>query len=307
MPSGDRTISDVDRLYEELFGTMPPGEGKAYERISALVMAALGWVDVVHDRTELPEGMTADHQLDVTCRRPDGTVSRLLIECKERDTGKVDQDVISKLAYVRDRIGASHAAVITKRGFTKGARNLAADEDISLLRLRAYEPQTDDGTWITGISTTITLGFIDHTDVELLTHDGWQSADSRRVRTEAWMGYIGGVDDEPEGTWDELYSAGTITAHNEQRTTRETILANPIRVEGVDEWITITGLRWVDVVLQHPLTVSTRAEGTPRLVLEQFNADGTKHAGRVIVGEKLQAWVINPDGTVSRNLIRPER
>jgi hypothetical protein len=38
--------------------------------MSAAVLAARGWQDVVHDTTEIPRGRLAAHQLDVTCRRP---------------------------------------------------------------------------------------------------------------------------------------------------------------------------------------------------------------------------------------------
>lgn len=113
--------------------------------ITAIVLAALGWQDVVHDRTERAEGMRADHQLDVTCRDREGKVRRLLIECKEWDTQDVRQDEMIKLYSVRDELGASDAAMITKRSFTKGARDTAYDHDLAMLRLRAYDPSVDDG------------------------------------------------------------------------------------------------------------------------------------------------------------------
>jgi Restriction endonuclease len=110
----ERKISDIDLLYEELFGSIPAKAGTAYERITAIVLGALGWQDVVHDRTERADGKRADHQLDVTCTNRDASVRRLLIECKEKDTDKVGQDEMIKLYSVRDEIGASHAAMITK-------------------------------------------------------------------------------------------------------------------------------------------------------------------------------------------------
>jgi hypothetical protein len=103
-----RKVSDIDRLYQELFGSVPNKSGTAYEMLSAIVLATLGWRDVVHDRTERPEGKRADHQLDVTCRRPDGSVTRLVIECKDWDSEDVGQDEMTKLWAVCDEIKAPH-------------------------------------------------------------------------------------------------------------------------------------------------------------------------------------------------------
>jgi hypothetical protein len=72
----ERKLSDIDRLHEELFGSIPAKPGTAYEMITAIVLAALGWQDVVHDCTERADGMRAGHQLDVTCRDPDGLPCR---------------------------------------------------------------------------------------------------------------------------------------------------------------------------------------------------------------------------------------
>ena len=140
-----RKLSDIDRLHEELVGSIPAKPGTAYEMITAIVLAALGWQDVAHDRTERADAMRAGHQLDVTCRDRDGKVRRLLIECKEWDTEDVGQDEMIKLYSVRDELGASDAAMITKRAFTKGARNTAFDHDLAMLRLRAYDPASTTG------------------------------------------------------------------------------------------------------------------------------------------------------------------
>lgn len=136
----ERMPSAIDRLYLELFGSIPAKAGTAYEMIAAIVLAALGWQDVVHDCTERADGMRADHQLDVTCRDLEGKVRRLLIECKEWDTQDVGQDEMIKLYSVRDELGASDAAMITKRSFTKGARDTAYHHDLAMLRLRRLRP-----------------------------------------------------------------------------------------------------------------------------------------------------------------------
>ena len=183
----ERKLSDIDRLHEELFGSIPGKPGTAYEMITAIVLAALGWQDVVHDRTERADGMRAGHQLDVTCRDRDGKVRRLLIECKEWDTEDVGQDEMIKLYSVRDELGASDAAMITKRAFTKGARDTAFDHDLAMLRLRAYDSAVDDGTWIKKVSIEIEIGATVRDDVAVLTDGAWRAAKELGIRAEGWM------------------------------------------------------------------------------------------------------------------------
>jgi hypothetical protein len=299
-----RKTSDVDRLHLELFGSMPAKAGTAYERIAAIVMASLGWIDVVHDRTERPEGRLADHQLDVTCRNPDGSVRRLLIECKDWDTESVGQDELLKLSTVRDRIGASHAAIITKLDFTEGARAVAVDDDIALLRLRPYLAGTDDGTWIQKVTTEISMGFPAITDVELLTPEGMTPAQALGVRVEAWMGYLSQTGEEA-GTLDELFAMGVAVGPQDGVTHKEARLEAPVQVQGTSGWILIEGLQWNERLLTDTTVVTVEAEGTPRLVLQQLNADGTPASGRVIVGEKLMAWEIRDDGSLVQRLRLP--
>jgi hypothetical protein len=131
---------------------------------------------VVHDRTERAEGRRADHQLDVTCTNRDGSVRRLLIECKEKDTNKVGQAEMS-ISSVRDEIGAPDAAMITKRAFTKGARDTAYDHDLAMLRLRVYDPAIDDGTWVKKATVDIEIGMTVQQDVEVLVEETWRPAD----------------------------------------------------------------------------------------------------------------------------------
>jgi hypothetical protein len=146
------------------------------------VLAALGLEDVVHDRTERAEGLLADHQLDVTCRNRDGSLRRLLIECKDWDTEDIGQDEMIKLYSVRDELDASHAAMITKRKFTQAARATAVDHDIAMVRLRAYDAATDDGTWIRKVTANIEIGVTIPENVETLGLGGWKPAPDLGIR-----------------------------------------------------------------------------------------------------------------------------
>jgi hypothetical protein len=63
-------LSEIDALHEALFGFRPTKQGRAYERLTAVVLAVFGWTDVQHDTREGLEGKRAKHRLDVTARHP---------------------------------------------------------------------------------------------------------------------------------------------------------------------------------------------------------------------------------------------
>jgi hypothetical protein len=294
-----RELSDVDRLYEELFGSVPKKSGTAYEMLSAIVLATLGWQDVVHDRTDRLEGKRADHQLDVTCRRGDGSVTRLLIECKAWDTEDVGQDEMTKLWAVRDEIGASHAAMITKRTFTKGARDTAVDHDLAMIRLRLYDPATDDGTWIKKVSVNIEIGMTIQENVEVLVAERWRRAHDLGIRPEGWMDVFD-ADGAPVGNVASLFAAGDVANERDGQTRKQLDLDPPLQIEGFDGLILVSGMRWNERVVTDTTLVTSEASGKPRLVLQQLDENGESYAGRVIVDEKLIGWRVEKDGQVTR-------
>jgi hypothetical protein len=294
----ERKISDVDLLYEELFGSIPAKPGTAYERITAIVLAALGWQDVVHDRTERAEGNRADHQLDVTCTNRDGSVRRLLIECKENHTDKVGQAEMMKLYAVRDEVGASDAAMITKRAFTKGARDTAYDHDLAMLRLRAYDPAIDDGTWIKKATVNIEIGMTVQQDVEVLVDETWRPANELGIWAEGWMDVLD-ADGERVGNVAGLFALGEPVEGQEDSSRKGfAIDGEPVQVEGFDDLVKIMGMRWTERVVTDTMQVVSEAQGTPQLVVQQLDENGERYAGRVIVDSKLKAWSFDEDGHV---------
>jgi hypothetical protein len=84
--------SEIEDLHEEVFGFRPAKAGTAYERLGAIVGAARGATDVVHDETVTPPGRQAAHQLDVTCRLRSGELERVVIEFKDKESGDVGLD-----------------------------------------------------------------------------------------------------------------------------------------------------------------------------------------------------------------------
>ncbi len=98
----------------------------------------------MHDETVTPVGKQAAHQLDITGRFPTGELEHTIVECKDKKSGEVGQDVLDHLVGVIAQLGADNGAVITTRGYTAGAAAVAADEDITLLRLRPYDHENPE-------------------------------------------------------------------------------------------------------------------------------------------------------------------
>jgi hypothetical protein len=294
-----REPSDVDRLYQELFGSVSKKRGTGYEMLSAIMLATLGWKDVVHDRTERPEGKRADHQLDVTCRHSDGSVAGLVIECKDWDSEDVGQGEMTKLWAVRDEIGASHAAMITKRAFTKGARDAAVDHDVAMIRLRVYDPAIDDGTWIRKLSASIEIGMTIQENVEVLVAEGWKPAHDLGIRPEGWMDVFD-ADGAPVGNFAGLFVAGEAAGERNGQMRKQLDLDAPLQIEGDDGLISVSGLRWSERDVTDTTVVTSEASGTPRLLLQQLDENGEPYASRVIVDEKLIVWRVDKDGQVTR-------
>lgn len=82
------------------------------------------------------------HQIDVLTSHSDGIHTyKTAIECKYWNE-KVDKDPITKLAVILDDAGIEKGIVVSKFGFTVGARRLAEYKNIGLVELR--EPVNDD-------------------------------------------------------------------------------------------------------------------------------------------------------------------
>jgi hypothetical protein len=85
----------------------------------------------------LPGGASVMHQIDLIYTERGPVADYItVIECKYRTTAPVDQEEISKLAYVKGNLRASKAILVTNTEFTKGALALAESERIALLIVR---------------------------------------------------------------------------------------------------------------------------------------------------------------------------
>jgi hypothetical protein len=292
-----KPVSVFDALHQGVFGFVPAKQGTAYERLSAVVFAALGWVDVEHDRLERPPGKRAEHQLDVVCQRADGSTNRLIVECKDWNR-VIGEGVVNTLVGVRSQAKADAAAIVTRKSFTKGARNVAADEDIAMVILRAYDPAKDDGSWIQSASITLTMTVAVASDVEFLTDTEADREALLGTNTADWMG-VCDMTEELAETYAELWQRGTYSEGDDGFRRGSLDLPEGRLAYSADgRWIPIRGLRWTMKAASSTTTSQLAARGTPVLVLQQLDANGNAVSGKVMVDAHLNAWDISANGAV---------
>jgi hypothetical protein len=189
--------------------------------------------------------------------------------------------------------------MITKRTFTKGARDTAVDHDLAMIRLRVYDPATDDGTWIKKVTVNIEIGMTIQENVEVLVADAWKPARELGIRPEGWMDVFDG-DGAHAGNVAGLFAAGEVASERGGETRKQLGLDAPLQIEGLSGLISVRGMRWSERVVTDTTVVTSEASGTPRLLLQQLDENGESYAGRVIVDEKLIAWRVEEDGRVTR-------
>jgi hypothetical protein len=202
--------------------------------------------------------------------------------------------VLLALVAVQQRLGVKHAAVITTTDFTRGARQVAVDHDIALIRLRPYDPATDDGTWVRAVDMEIRMGFVVPVDIQLITNDGVVAAKDAGVPAESWM-EVRTPDGQQSMTVGELFARGRVVGGAGEVVEKELDLVEPMDIEAWSGWVTISGLRWTEKQQWTTDHVRTQATGEPRLVLQQLDDAGEVESGKVIVTSKLEVWEIDDD------------
>ena len=138
----DRPVPDVDSL-----------DWQGYEKLVRDILEALGQaagVEIVcWGRSCVVEGPSGvRHQVDVLTRHSDGANEyRTAVSCKWRNR-KVGISHVRELASIVQEAALSKGVIVSKSGFTKGARELAAARGIGLIELR--KPTDED--WGDGIT-----------------------------------------------------------------------------------------------------------------------------------------------------------
>jgi hypothetical protein len=294
---GEISMSDeILALHSELFGFTPKKPGIAYERVAAVVLAVLGWQEVTHDVHEQPVGRLADHQLDVVARHPSGDVNRLIVECKDY-AKTVGEEVLNTLVGVRQQVGADAAAVITTKGFKKGARNVAVDENIALIRLRHFAPEAaDKGYYVMKVVVTMDALFPTYSDFDVVLgpHANLQNPVSISLTGNDRLLYTDGS--SAERLIDILEEHSAFQQGKYQR--RAEFDDGRLIVPNAGPPVPIVALVWSEELVPHTNTFESVLQGTPVLAVEQLDGNGAVTAGRLVVSEDLYAWEINGAGQV---------
>jgi hypothetical protein len=290
--------SAIEDLHEAAFGFRPAKPGTAYERLAAVVLATLGWQDVVHDTSQTVSGRFAAHQLDVTGRDPSGQIKRLIVECKDWDQ-VVDQATLDKLVGVRAQVGADAASVVTTKGYTAGALAVAVDENIGLWRLRPFDPENPE-LYVKQITLTLIAVVSTYSDVTVeVPEDRFPPGTPTQAR--AWTAdrLLHG-DGSPAETLQEVLEGQRAKLDEEAGPYPRQVSFSDGRllpVEGSNP-VLIAGLSWTETVHRSPHTTVTEAQGQPVLILEQLDEHGELDSGRMVIDRDLFAWDIDTEGNV---------
>ncbi len=291
-------MSAADDLHRRVFGFTPAKAGTAYERLAAVVLAGLGWESVKHETKLRPEGRRAEQRLDVTATHPDGSIRRLLVECKDwnREVGKGTMDA---LVGVRDQGGFDAAMAVTTEGFTSGAVDVAVDEDIAMVILREHRP---DDRFVMRIELSLYVYGTDWSDVQLLVaHDaelpdgaqqqGDMRADDRFLN----------LDGTPAETLAEVMQANSAPMQEGVFECEADFGDGRLAPTPDGGNVRATGMKWTETVSKSPTpqTSVVEKEGEPCLVLEQLDENGKADGARLVVDRDLYSWRIAEDGSVT--------
>lgn len=288
----------IESLHEDLFGFVPVKDGAAYERLAAVVLAALGWQNLQHDTIQTRPERQAVHQIDVIADDPEGEHHRVLIECKHWNAN-VGKGVVDGVVGVRHQLGADAAIVVTTVGFTAGALRVAADEGVDLVRLQAYDPDpaSDQTRFVERIVLRIDAYASSYSalGVELMDPDSAPRGEFQcRISTETGLLAPDGEPAECLADILQSNSAGMTVGTFDHRVAFDD--GRILRAEGLPD-LSVSALTWTETVSCSEHLSVTEMKGTPAVVIEEIRLD-REPVGRLVVSEDLYAWDIDSEGTV---------
>lgn len=288
--------SVVDELHETLFGWRAQ-DGIAHERLTAILLAILGWHDLAHEAPNLAVDWRTQHLLDVTVGEPLGEVRHLLAECG--DWRKVvDKSTIDELIELRSQVGADLAAAITTSGFTDSARLRVAEQKLALICLRPFRTE-DASRFVKRVEMTFASHVPVYSDfsVELIS-------DQRSLRGTQFQiafdedHHLLALDGSPAETASEILCASGMPVKEgvfrQSATFRKGRL---LQVVG-NAPIAISALAWTETVHRDTHTTSIETEGDPVIVVERLGSDDGTPAERMVVDQDLYAWEVDGEGEV---------
>jgi hypothetical protein len=286
----------IEELHESLFGWRPEKTGVEYERLTAALLAILGWHDLAHEATECTVDRRTKHQLDVTARHPAGEVRHLLAEC--RDWGKmVDKPTIDGLIGLRTQAGADVVAAVTTKGFTKDARLLAAKEEVMLVCLRPFGKEDAD-RFVKRIEMTFVFHMPAYSDfdIELMSNHGSMRGVQFQIAFDE--DHLLALDGSPAETASEILCASDPPMKEGVFRQRATFHKGRLLQVVGNEPVAISALGWTETVHRDTHTTVIETAGDPVLVIERPGGDSRVPSKRIVVDDDLYAWEIDDEGEV---------
>lgn len=290
-------VSPIDELHEQLFGFIPAVSGTAYERLTAIVLAGLGWTKVRQRSREQPEGARATQTLDVVARHPSGQQRRLIVQCKHY-AENVGKEVVDTLVGVGSQLGDVDLAVVTVVGFTRGARDVAVDRNIAMVLLRPYDPVTDAGTFVRRVEVTLypmNPPVITNLNLQIGSIEGDVIEGQHTSNTLTPLQDQDGNDVECLAELMQTNGGGLEEGEFERRVE----LTHP-------RWLPVDGgraevrsLSWHETITTgEPTVIVSEGKGEPVLVLQQLDENGDPKSGRLVVDRHLTAWDLDDQNNV---------
>jgi hypothetical protein len=221
-------ISPIDKIFQEIYGYIPPKSGTAYELFAAIATHIINGGEVKHDDRLRGEVSETSYQIDVH-QIADGISTMGEAKDYSARNSKVGRGDLQKLVgALTDLQNVKSGTFFSPTGYTKPARQYASSADkligkrITLYNLKpSTEENEDDFIKTIIISLQITTPKMDQAKwIPYLTEKGHQARRSI-INGESLAVFIDGIYDENKN---ELYSKTKlqqIVIQNEYKTINE--------------------------------------------------------------------------------------
>lgn len=300
--------SRYDDLHEHYQAILTAKAGTRYERLAAVVFAALDRNSVViHDLKVFGSDTGVKHQIDVQIEK-DGRSRRILIECKDFDVSgdPAGLAVVRDFWGVVDDVHPHEAWVITCNRFTDEAKQYAKGKGVKLATLRVFA----NSDW-EGRLHTIVTNFVfrnPHVDRINLAVQTVNDGDEERILEGLTANSPFGFAFECANDKSQIYDGNTVRSLSEivvqltSTPTKATHVEQLVEGKLCDGWISLDGGTRYDIKgfsVTIPVTeIAIRmtiaaADGAAKLLL--VDGDGLDF---VLWDTALEAYTIDDEGRV---------
>jgi hypothetical protein len=190
-------------------------------------------------------------------------------------------------------MGDVELAVVTTVGYTRGARDVACDENVLMLRIRPYEPAEDGDAFVREVIITVipfqppvvTSFNLEVTKIEGNMQNGEYAIEAVLERD----------DGSPAESLAELMYTD-IDTFNVGEFDRRVVPAEARWLPSATGRARIGALSWHDVITaDDPIETRTTGKGEPVLVVQRIEPDGSVSAGRLVIDRQLFAWDLDDE------------